>query len=224
MRNKLSNRFTTTTKTNIKEEPLYVCICGGSVGYRERSAGVKLLKIHEGSSILEHQVATIQKAFPDAVITVVAGFEADKVIRHRPQISLIENQLYETTGPLEELRLFLNTCFPFRLLIIDGPVFFNHHSLKFIEFDDGNILKYDNDNPKEIGVQSVNNIVEHFGYGIKDKWSGLVYLEGKQIECLKRIVKRENNKLSIFEGLNLLLEQNIVLRSTGNHRAEICRL
>lgn len=216
------NRFTTQTRCDISKEPLYACILAGGVNYREKSKPHKILSLHQSETILDHQVKSILHAFPNAHISITVGFQADKVLKARPQIPAIESPLWETTNSVEELRLYLNTVFPKRLLIVDGAIYFNSLALQFIQ--SANVLSYENSDEKEVSFQSEDNVVEHFGFTHSQKWSGLVYLEGKGIECLRKHCKRENNKLCLFEGLNLLIENNVVLKSAASTKAEIVKL
>jgi len=218
----MSNRFTTSTRMNVREDPLYVAICTGTMGYREKSKGNKILQLHHGVSILEIQMQTIKQMYPYSEIMVTTGFDSDKIIKNRPQVPVVENQIWENTNTLEELRLYFNLVYPSRLLIIDGAIYFNKNTIE--NLTESCVMSCYNNNDKDIGLHSLDDKVEHFGFGLEKKWSGLVYLEGKPLEAFKKICKKENNKLSLFEGLNLLLQQNMEIKCIDNIHAEIIKL
>ena len=216
------SKYTLPTRQNVQNEKLYVCIVGGGTGHREQGKGPKILRSHNGESILEHQVKTILGAFPEAHISVTTGFQSDRILKNRPRIGVIENQLFEDTGPLEEMRLFLNTVFPSRLLIIDGAIYFNHLAIKITDYS--SVLEYDNSDDKDISIQSSGDNLEWLCFGRDKKWAGIAYLDGMALESFKKTVKRENNKLSIHEGINKVLADNIPIKVVRNAQAEIYKL
>lgn len=216
------NRFITTTRIDKINEPIYVVILAGSLGYKEKSKGPCILQVHEGQTILNIQVKTILQRIPKAIISTTTGFQAEKVIKNKPQIGIIENQLWETTNTMEEVRLYLNSVCPKRLILIDGAIYFNHHALDIL--DESSILSYTNDNPQEVGVHSNNQVVEHLGYGLKKKWSGIAYLEGQELELFTKLAQRDKNRLSLFEGINLILERGAIIRDIVNTKAEIYKV
>lgn len=217
------NRFTTTTRRDYKIEPLYIVILAGSLGYREKSRGPRILQEHNGVTVLDMQVNTIRHTFPKTHISVTTGFQADKIIRARPDnVSIVENQLWETLNTVEEIRLYLNSVPASRVLFIDGPIYFTTHAIQIVA--EPSVFYYQNKDDKEVGLRIDNGQVTHFSYGLEDKWSGLVYLEGKSLDIFKKICTRENNKLCLFEALNMLLEKNITLCGITSNKKEIVKL
>lgn len=217
------NRFTTTTRKDLKLEPLYVVILAGTLGYREKSKGPKILQSHNGETILDLQTKVIRNAYPKAHISVTTGFQADKIIRSKPEdVHIIENQLWEGLNTTEEVRLYLNSVSANRVLFIDGSVYFSQHAIQITSTP--SVFYYKSNDEKEIGIHVENNNVIHLSYGLEDKWAGLLYLEGKSLDTFKKICSRENSKLCLFETINLLLEKNVELQGFTSTKSEIIKL
>ncbi len=212
----MSNRYTTTTHKNCKEETLYICILAGGVGFREKNQGVKILHHVGDDTVLQLQLKTIHHTYPKAKVICTVGFQADRVIRARPDdLMIIENQLYEKENIAEEIRLILNAVNPSRLLLVDGAVYFDPEVLRKIT-ENTSIHSFHSDNDQELGFQSENGLVVHMGYGLTEKWSGIVYLEDKAIDILKRSVIRENSKLCLHEVINVMIDKGSKIGITNS--------
>lgn len=217
------SRHITSTRFDSTKEPLYVCILAGGCGYREKSKHPKILHLHHGKSILDIQVETILKSYPSAHITITTGFQADKIIREKPEsVCVIENQMWEQLNTVEEIRLYLNSTRAKRVLFIDGAVYFTHNAIQITDKPGVYYFKSSDDN--EVGLTLEEGVVSHFSYGLSDKWGGLVYLDGKSLEYFRKICSRENTKLILFEALNLLIERGIKLVGTTSSKDDLIKL
>ncbi len=215
-------RYIGPTRGNIKREPLHVCILSGTLGYREKSKGPKVLQKYEGDTILSHQTKTLLHNFPDCHICVTTGFLSDRVLRLKPHnVTIIENQFWETTNTIEEIRLYLNSVNAKRLLIIDGPVIFSNKVLQCTEIS--SIPYYYNEDKQEIGVSVDNQLVEHFSYGLQYKWGEMVYLEGTNLELLRDVSQKESRQLCLFETLNVLLTRGASIYGLSLPKKEIIK-
>ncbi len=212
------NEIKPTAAGKSRSRQLEIIILASDMGYRMKSYGPKcLLKTHNNETIITRQIHLLKKEFIDCNITVVVGFEADKVIKHLPsEIKIIENQLYKETNTLENIRLTLNNIQPSDLLILDGDLIFNHKTLKNITkrsssviIDANNMFSEDKE-----GATIVDNKITNFSYGLDSKWARIVFLTGKELltfgnECFNR----EKNKLYLFEALNTVIDRGGVISS-----------
>ena len=198
-------------------------ILAGTLGYREKSKGPKVLHIHEGLSVLENQARAVLHTFPKAHISVTAGFQADKIIRFKPDfVSVIENQLWETHNTLEEVRLYLNSVKTTRVLFIDGAVLFNPHSLGLTQFSSA--YCYEDEQSGDVGVYVENGNIINFSFGLPIKFGNLLYLEGRELDIFKKICTRENSKLCLFEALNILIDRKCIIRAFSSEKQEVFRI
>lgn len=218
------NKYTIETRKNIQLDPLYVVILAGGMNYREKKQGVKVLQNFGELSLLEHQLKMVRHTFPKAITSITVGFQAERIIKLCPRdIPIIENQLFEEHNTLEELRLFFNAIKPSRLLLVDGSIYFNEDAIRQV-VNSSSLLLYKSDDKQDIGLREENGLVSHLSYGLDDKWSGLAYLEGKELEKLKKVCTRANSRLFLYEGLNLILDHGCKLFSVYSGKAQIVKL
>lgn len=223
MRGDKISKYITSTKHNQKDEPLYVGILAGTIGYREKVKGAKILNQFGKTTVLENQCNTIRHFDTNSKVSITVGFQADKIIRTRPaETSIIENRLYEEENTAEEIRLLLNSINPYRLLLVDNAVIFEHHDL--IEIcQTSSIITYISDNDEDVGVYSEDDKVINFSFGLKNKWTGLVYLEGRTLDIFKKIITRETTKLMLHELLNILIDRKGELNVIDGSKSKIVR-
>lgn len=212
---------------------LTVVILGGSIGYRMKSYGAKsLVKLTSGKNILETQLQTLSSVYNNYEVILTTGYEADKVIKNLPDpklIRIVENQKYEETNVLEEIRLALNNCITAdNILFIYGDVVFNTVAIEDIT-KDGNsstiIHKGRGPDDEKIGITLVNEKVTSFGYGINPEWGYITYLTGRELDVFKKIAQdRDKNKLYMFEALNLMLDKNCQLKAHQPDKLMINRI
>ena len=214
------NRFTTTIKkeTGHKEDPLTFIIPVAGMGHRMKSYGPKcLLSANSKESILDKSIHNIHRAYPDAEIIVVVGFEADKVIRILPDnIRIVENQSYNSTNVVESLRLAINNTVSNRAVIVYGDLIFNLATISGIA-DNGSSVVVDSKNRfknEEVGVTVVEDHVTSFAYGLETKWSHIVYMAGKEFSCFKSLcTDRRRNKMYPFELFNTMISKGCSFRA-----------
>lgn len=198
-----------------------------------KSYGAKsMVKLTSGKTILETQLQTIDNIFNNYEIILSVGFEADKVIKNLPEskfLRIIENQTYEETNVLEEIRLSLNNCLTSNhILFIYGDVVFNSVALDDITKDGHSttvVYKGRGQDNEKVGVTVSNDKVTSFGYGISPEWGYITYLTGRELEIFKKIAQdRDKNKIYMFEALNLMLDRNCQLKSHQPDKLMINRI
>ena len=206
-----------------------VIILAANIGYGMKSYGPKsLLNINDKETILEYQINILQTTFPSCEIILVVGFQADRIIKKCPPgIRIIENQLYETTNEVEQIRLALNSTLTDNVIIIKDDIVFNQETLKTITknksciiYDSGNQM--DNNN---VGVTVVNGYATIFSYDIETKWCHILYLAKKEMEVLKSICnKRNKERLYLFEILNVLLKRISRIKAIKPQGMEVTKI
>lgn len=203
-----------------------IAIIATNPGHRMRSFGPKcLLKDKHGVSILEHQISTLKTFYPDCDIIIVGGFECDKIARLRPSYTrVVENQLYETLGDVEDIRLAINNTMGNSLTVIYGDVFFAQNVLNYLKHD--SCLLIDSSErmlPTDVGCTLVDNQLSIMSLSLlENKWAKIASFAGKEFRLLKQFVNdRDNGKLFLFEAMNFIAEKGGVLKSeriSPNHK------
>ena len=201
-----------TRRNHVDKNNITVIILAANIGYGMRSYGPKaLLNINDNETLLEYQLNMIQTSFPNADIILVVGFIADRIIKHCPEgVRIVENQLYETTSEVEQVRLALNCTLTDNILIIKDDIVFNNDTFYAITKDQSCLI-YDSRNQiddSNIGITIIDNKATIFSYDIDTKWCHIVYLTQKDAKMLKTICnKKDRGKMYLHEALNIMLER-----------------
>jgi len=189
-----------------------VGVLSAGVGNRIKSNEPRsLLKI--GSKILlEHQVSIIRNAFLNPEIIIGLGVEANKVIKKLSGgIRYVENQLYETTGSAETMRLVVNNSDSDSILFFHGDLYFPQSLLENLDYSRSFVLaSLSTMNDREVGLTKVKNKATIFSHGLDLKWCQIVYLCGKELKLLRQIFikhSEETKKMLTFEALNLIINK-----------------
>jgi GTP:adenosylcobinamide-phosphate guanylyltransferase len=229
----MANRYTTSiykdNKKTPKESKISVIILAANIGYRMKSYGVKsLYKIAKHETILDRQIENINQAIPNNEIIVVTGFEAKKMAKTRPlDIVMVENQNYENTNEIEQIRIGLNAVTTDNVLILHGDLLFNASTLRnlpyersFVVHDSKKRFEYNS-----IGVTVVDNFATIFAYGVLTKWCYIIYLTGRDLKAFKSVCgNRRFEKLYTFEALNIILNKKHKLLSIEPPKMNIIKI
>lgn len=164
-----------------------------------------LFKDMAGKTILEHQIHILKNRFPKADITVVSGLWADKLASIKTtDFRIIENQLFESTNEIEDLRLAINNISTENVLILTGDLYFN--SATFSEIPQESFIVYDNKhqlNNVDIGMTIVDKNATILSFDLNNKWVGIIYIDSLFFEKFKTLcLDRTKNRLFLFELIN----------------------
>lgn len=191
------------------DKNLTVIILGSSYIKRRKSHGPTILyKDISGTTILETQIRAIRYHFPNAEIIVVSGLWSDKIASIRKnEFRLVENQLFESTNEVENLRLALNNNTNKNLLIISGNLYFNHSTLS--ELPTESTVFYDSTNQlpnEDIGMTIVDKNTTIVSFDLSNKWVGIVYINEQYFQRFTELcLDRSKNRLFLFEIINNMI-------------------
>ena len=193
-----------------KDSYLSVVIIGSKPNHLMRGYGPPyLIKDKKGETILENQVKVLKAEFPQIEIVVVGGFEFDKLLKSKTtSIRLVENQLYEESNDIEDLRLGINNSQYDNVLVLFSDIYFNNLTdicLKSTLLVDGNEKLTEND----IGTTIVDNKATILSMGIESpKWAKVAFFTDKESKLLRQFISnRANGKLFLWEAINFILER-----------------
>jgi choline kinase len=223
------NRFTVPAKGHnggMTGEALSVIIPAAGTGHRMKSYGPKcLLPISPTETILYKIITNVRSIYPNSEITVVVGFEADRVIKVLPDdIRIIENQFYQETNVVESLRLALNSIVNKNVLVVYGDLIFNTNAIDGLTNEKSCIVVDSKHNFKneEVGVTVVDDMVTNFAYGLDTKWGQIIYLENEALLLFKTLcANRKRNKMYPFELFNMIMNEGINIRAIEPKGMEI---
>jgi choline kinase len=221
------SRFVTPTKKpkiSFSVNELSVIILSASPGKRMAIYGPRsLLPLKNKTTLIDYQLDIIQNLYPNSAVTIVAGFESDKVIQHlkNKRISIVINQGYEDQGPVGSLRLGLLANNNKHALIIHGDIFFNADTIRGIVGDTSRLL-IDSDNrlsKDEIGLSIIKGLVSNLSYSWPTKWGQIAFIHNNDMGILKDFVyDSSHNKFYTHEAINHLIDNDCQLYPhTGNN-------
>lgn len=194
-----------------QQENYNIILMSGSISYKMKSYGPKcLIDMQDGSSLLYHQIKTIKNNLPQSEVILVIGFGADKIIKKKYEgIRIVENQLFNDSGEIEQLRLALNNRTSNKVLILHGDLFFNDTFINDLELLDRSLMFCNQDKNFELGLIDYKEKITNICYSSENKWCEAVYLTGKELDLFEKFCNnRKSSKLYMFEGLNKIIDKS----------------
>lgn len=196
-------------------DKLTIVIPAAGLGRRMKSYGSKSLIDLHGNLLLLRQLAILRKLYPQALFTVVLGFDADKIIRVLPPyVSVVENKFYHETNVAKSLSLGLVKAE--HALIVYGDLVFNEATLKELPLVESSILINSDNQIKdcEVGLTVVNGYVSRFSYGLPIKWAQIAYLTNRELALFKEAAALPQHRKHFgFEILNMVLDNGGKLKA-----------
>ena len=191
----------------------YIILSAGA-GRNMRTKGAKALLKYDGTAVLDHQIRTITAFDKNADISIVVGFEGDKIIKHisdmKHDIRVLYNYNFQLTSQSESWRLALNATRTTDYYLIHGDIIFSKSVLK-THNKSLIILDKTVKNKKAVGASHQNGIMLNMGYGFSDKWSQIAHISKHDYELSKTILNSfKTNKMS-FEVLNMISNKTKLL-------------
>lgn len=161
-------------------------------------------------TVINRQITLLGRTYPEAEIIVVAGYEADKLIRELPAaVKVIENERYEETNVVRSIGMALRIVPQDNdVLIVYGDLVFNTNTVKSLTQNGTAAVvdrkrQMDND---EVGVTIVDGKITQLTYGLQDKWAQIIFLEGKELALFKNVAwASASRKWYGFEAINRVI-------------------
>jgi len=211
---------------NINQKtPIDIVIPAAGLGKRMKSYGPKpLIKLKDGSRIIDNQLRIIQSVIPNANIILVCGFEAITLMNNTPSdIIKVENEHYDSTNVVRSIGMGLRAC-QRDVLVLYGDLVFNSEVIENMNFNKSSLFA-SNDIMKnsEVGC-IVNNKgkVENLMYDLEHKWGQLIFLKGRELNIFKKICwNPENYNMFGFEAINELIANGGVISACSSDDAKI---
>jgi len=181
-----------------------------------KSIGSKaLLKIKQSVSVIDYQIHEIKKYNSHTKITIVSGFEHEKIAKlygHSKNINIVYNPNYTNTNHGASLSVFLDEvgCDK-NLLVITNGVLFKNNPFKLRSHDHESSLIYCINKPKtnfDIGYIGDSRI-EYLFFDLPNKWTECVMFDTEALSLIRSVNKDKISQMYLFEIINLLIEKHI---------------
>jgi choline kinase len=193
---------------------LQIVILAAGVGSRTRSYEPRCLLKYNKKTILDNQIEVLTSLFNKAEISIVGGFDINKIIRKVGKtVRVIENQMYENTNSGESLRLGINNSTLDNILFLHGDLIISPEIFDNVKMDQSFLL-VDSGNQfeeKEVGITIVDGVATVLSYSLPTKWCQIAYLAENELCILKKLMMKNDfpsKTFLTFEVINKIIENN----------------
>lgn len=204
------NRYTRKIKREKVLDNVDTVILTAGIGARVKSYEPRGLLKFKNTTLVEHQIQTVNEVLPKSGLITVVGYDANKVIKKIwGKSRIVENQIFEDSNSGESLRIAINSSSANAILFFHGDLFFEKEIFNGIDFSESFALINTSFNEKEVGVTVVDKYISIFSYGVETKWSQIAFLRNNELEILRKLILKNdfNGKyLLSFELLNKVIE------------------
>jgi len=219
----------TSIRTPGKSSGLSIIIPVAGVGYRMKSYGPKaMIEVSKNTTLIEKQIKTLWREYPEADIFVVVGFDSEKIVNRlsRYPVRIIYNPIYESTSVLYSVGLAMEAVITKEVMVVYGDLFFNQSTInnlrgssKVIAENSGFLKK------SEVGIASDEDLVTNFSFGLDTKWCQIVYLSGKELDIFEKICfKKETSQWLGYEALNYVIKNGGQFKAVFPKRMNIVEI
>ena len=211
------NRFTRKIKGKY-QLPIQVIVLAAGVGTRTRSYEPRCLLKYKDKTIVENQLEVIFNKFNKCEVTIVGGFDINKIIKKvGKNARFVENQLFDTTNSGESLRLGVNNSNIDNILFLHGDLVISPEIFDNINFNQSFLLidnagKFEE---KEVGLTIVENKASVMSYNLPTKWCQIAYFTGAEMNILRKLFNKTdyNTKyLLTFEIINKVIDMGGIFK------------
>ena len=165
-----------------------VIILAAGVGKRMKTYGPKCtIEIGSNETVIGRQIRLMKKSLPNYNILVVVGFQKAKVLK-LIDVDFIENKKYELTNTCVSVNIAIKNKKYSKILIVYGDIVFTNDI--FLNMPNESWVAIDNEKNQrsnEVGINIIDDYVEHFSYGISPKWGHVAMLMGKELSLYESI-------------------------------------
>lgn len=204
-------RNTTQIKNRKQADGLAVVVSSPHKTHRSINLSTPQALIQIGKkTLIEHQVSTIQKAYPNAEIIITVGYQANKIYEQlkKYNIRLVYNSNFDIANSLYDLglALYVNIC-P-KVLYIDGNLLFSQSIFKSMDEDHSSLVINNQSELEDCpGITINNKYVSHLSVGLNPQWAKIAFFTGHELELMQNYALQTKlfNRF-VFEGLNKIID------------------
>lgn len=201
-----------------------VIIPAAGCSKRMKDHGAKaLVEIRQGETLIERQIKIVEDVFPGSKITVVVGYQAEKVCSVLPKsICIVHNELYEHTNVARSIYLGMVSNPASSTIIVYGDLVFNRVFLsevwgEFVNNKNDSFLITNNSRSRQNEVGCTvhqDTTLLHMDYGLKTKWCQVALLKRDERDAFVRIASKQDSKrLFGYEIFNKMIEDDLDLKA-----------
>lgn len=179
-----------TIKQTHLDKVTFIILCGDKSGVKG-TQNIPLTYIDDNTTLVNHQIQTINKNYEHADIMLMIGFESKKIIQHIDEkqysnVRIFENKNYIGESVVDAWRLAVNCCSEGSFYLIHGDRIFNNHAIT--PYDENKICTsiYNNINKNyNLGITYKNNKLINMSYGLPAIWSEILFVPKLYYKTIK---------------------------------------
>lgn len=213
-----TGHITTTKKTDLSKlngNITFIIPCAGMAS-RFKSVGAKaLIQLTNEETLLERQVRILRELYPGCQIIVVIGFQFQRFHQLKlPGVRFVFNPIYEDTNVAFSIGLGLQASITDNVMVIYGDLIFNNAAVGIPYNNMGPTLFIsDTMNNDEVGITFTGEAVDNMAFGLKPKWSQILYINGKELELFRKSCYDEKHwKWLGYEIVNDVIDKGGIFR------------
>lgn len=184
-----------------------------------------LHSVKEDTTILKYQIDVLKSSLKTPDIVVVTGYKHEDIYDSiKNKISIVENDLWETTSVVRSIALGLRVLTNHKVLIIPSCLVFRSGALKGVdEYDNGMIISDPKSiPPNELGILTEKNLIKYVDYDFGAKWSQLSFFSGQTLSALRVLCEEELYQRHLFhELINFMLNYKKEITPIFNRRCKV---
>lgn len=208
----------------VSSKDLSIIIPIAGIGRRMKLYGPKsLFQVDDTKTLLDYQLQLLFNTFPQCEITLVTGFQHDKIYQYVREsnysVKIVQNTRYEETNVAYSIALGMQVCVSDYVLVIYGDLFLKAESIKnIVKSDSCKILIEDKTpyNKNNVGVVQNGNNITNMSHGLNDIWSQIFYLDKSYRNFEQKSVTRKRDRWFSYEVLNEMIDEGLHIESIKN--------
>lgn len=177
-----------------------------------------LLSNNNGVSLIEKQLDVLSSVLIPMEVVVVTTNSTERIYKKIKYTNcrIVENQLYDITNEVEDIRLGLLNCFENqqnRYLIINSNALFTDQMIYDLIQGSSISVTKEPSGKQKAGLSIIDNKLEYVSFDLPYRWNNITYLVGKEAKIFKSLcLDKKKNTMFMFEILNLMIEDKCKFR------------
>lgn len=193
-----------------------------------KSIGSKaLIPVDKNKCIIDYQIEYLQKKYKNNHITIITGFEKDKIQKRTHKyknINYVDNPDFESTNQGKALSVYLKKYNPQNLLIISNGILLREE-LELNECESTIFVLQKHNSDYTIGLNKTEKNTSYLFYDFPTPWAECVFLNRIAIDTLNEKLKQKNiSQMFLFEIINYLIDNNCTFKTQTIKNQNICKI
>ena len=193
-----------------------------------KSIGSKaLILVNKDKCIVEYQIEYLQKKYKHNNITIITGFEKDKIEKRTKKyknIHYVHSPNFEVTNQGQAIYIYLKQHNPNNLFIISNGILLKE-PIDFKEDKSIIFILQKHNNDYSIGLNQTLNNTSYLFYDFPIPWAECVFLNKFAINILStKLQEKQISNMFLFEIINYLIDKDCDFKIQTIKNQDICKI